>query len=121
MSPTIGDKLATGLLHQGIYVDGGQVVHNAKGRMVELVSLEEFAAGRGWWVVPYSHPHSTRERRAIVARALSLVRTPYDMINFNCEHAANLAITGKAFSPTLQVLCLLGLAWVGYKVARSAS
>jgi len=46
----------------------------------------------------------------VAARALSLVGREYNLLRFNCEHAANLAATGKAQSKQVQDgLALAGL------------
>jgi hypothetical protein len=119
----VGDMIrvpgAMGTYHVGIYVGrtGGRpraVVHNAKGLGVVICDLGEFAAGRavelesrvpgGWWA----------QQRA-ARRALSLVGLKYDLLNFNCEHAATLAQTGEARSSQLRaagtgLLVILGIA-----------
>jgi len=47
-----------------------------------------------------------------VCRALNLIATPNDLLNFNCEYAAHCALTGKPKSlqlaPALAVLGLTG-------------
>lgn len=112
----IGDKLRVpvrlGVYHYGIYVGpcgpyGEDVVHNDKGGGVQLVGFRIFAAGQPVQVV--SRARSWYEGWVIRDRALSLVGTRYDLLNFNCEHAANYAEAGVAFSPTLRGSAFLGL------------
>jgi hypothetical protein len=120
----VGDKLrvpgAFGFYHYGIYIGawGGHphcVIHNAKLKEVELTTLEAFADGR---------PVELAERVArnrweaahIVERAFSLLGKNYDLLGFNCEHAANLALHGEAVS-----LAVRGLFAVGAIVALVAA
>ena len=42
------------------------------------------------------------QRQQIADRALSLLGTRYHLLNFNCEHAANWAQTGRPESPQLK-------------------
>ena len=96
--------------HVAIYAKGRGVVHNQKSCCVVLTDMAGFSRGRpvglisrvvGSWV----------EQEQVVQRALSLVGQRYDLLNFNCEHAAYYAQTGIAKSPQLGVaaLCLIGL------------
>lgn len=116
-----GDKLGVGVLHVGIYVGdpyglGGEyVVDAANGENVRLVSLHDFAGGQVPRVlsrVPWS------KQQEVVERALSHLDEPYDPLFSNCEHVANDAQTGVAFSPTVRALmtvaapvAALGVAW----------
>jgi lecithin:retinol acyltransferase len=125
MQPKIGDKLkvigASGVYHYGVYVgprgfDKRDVVHNAKNGGVELVRLQDFASRNPVMIVDPVE-RSWQEQRQIAARAMSLLGRKYDLINFNCEHLANYATTGKAVSPALQVAAVIGvigfLFWAG--------
>jgi len=108
-----------GYNHVGVFVgsqdfDGRCVVHNCKGGGVVLSSLAEFADG----TQVYMHQKASGnifDREAIARRAIALVGTKYDLLSFNCEHAASLAQRGKAESPqvagyALALLALGGLA-----------
>lgn len=91
--------------HIGVYVgprgwNGKDVVHNDISCCVRLVGLSDFADNRpvrilyrvnGWY-----------GQRSVVQRALTLIGRPYDLINFNCEHAAYYALTGLPQSPQLK-------------------
>lgn len=125
MRPETGDKLkvigVSGISHYGVYVgprgfDGRDVVHNAKNGGVELVRLQEFAAGNQVVIVD-PVKMSWQERWQIAGRAISLLGRKYDLINFNCEHLANFATTGRAVSPALQLVAVVGvigfLFWAG--------
>jgi hypothetical protein len=115
----IGDMIRIqgfGYNHVGIYVGcyGAIlhcVVHNCKGIGVMASSLEEFSAGKNIFMHQKATvPH--HERQTIVNRALSLLNTQYDLINFNCEHAAYYAQNGEAKSPQIAGAAVLGLAAV---------
>lgn len=104
-----GDKIQRpgplGTWHVGIYLGRdawGQdwVIHNDKGGYVKEDLLTTFAAG---FQVQFVQRAATTwwEQEQIVARARSLLGKKFDLINFNCEHFANYAQTGKAHSPQL--------------------
>src|SRR5262245_26765091 len=106
----LGDKIlvvgAPNFGHVGIVIDlplfGSAVVaHNQKGRGVEFVSLEEFAAGRAVKVISRV-TGGPQVRREMVTRARSLAGCAYDLVTFNCEHYANYVQTGVASSPQVQ-------------------
>ncbi len=115
MTLRIGDKLrvlgALGLYHYGVYVGpcgphGEDVVHNDKTCCVQLVPLWLFAGGGMVEIVdraPFEAQPTVRDR------ALSLIGTQYDLVNFNCEHAANYILTGFATSPTVRDMVMLGV------------
>ena len=117
MELAIGDKLRIvaplGFYHYGIYVGrrgahGEDVIHNNKSGGVELVSLEDFAAGLPVEIAERGR-YSFHEREAIARRALSLVGREYRLIDFNCEHAANYALTGVATSPAIAAVVTLSV------------
>lgn len=94
--------------HVGIYANG-LVIHNHKSCCVQVTDLQTFSGGRpirllsrvvGSWV----------EQQYVVQRAYSLIEKKYDLLNFNCEHAAYYAQTGMAKSPQLGFAILAGLA-----------
>jgi len=97
--------------HVGIYAGVRGVVHNHKSCCVQLTSLQAFSGGRPIRVTSRV-AGSWFEQEQVVQRALSLVGKPYNLLNFNCEHAAYYAQTGEAKSPQLGfalVFCLLGI------------
>ena len=124
-----GDKLRVpgviGTLHYGIFVGrvgsvNCGVVHNAKGRGVVLSEFDEFAMGAtvaldsrtpgGWWA-----------QQRVAQRALALIGQRYDLVNFNCEHAATLAQTGQAVSRQVEGFALAVLLVLGVLVLSDAS
>ncbi|MDE2102160.1 MAG: lecithin retinol acyltransferase family protein [Patescibacteria group bacterium] len=115
----IGDVIRInriGYQHVGVYVgpswfDRCDVVHNRKNGGVELTTLAEFSSGRQVFI----HQKAVgdgKERQQIAQRARQLVGKKYDLLTFNCEHAANLAQRGKAESPqiTFAFFALLAIA-----------
>ena len=106
-----------GYTHVGIYVgrrrfDGCDVVHNDKGNAVILSSQADFAQGSRIQIWKKASGNGL-EREAIANRALALLGRRFDLITFNCEHAANLAQNGRAESPQLVGAAFLALALVG--------
>ena len=78
----------------------------------ELTNFAQFSKGRDVYV----HRKATGgyfERQIILHRALSLVGKKYDLLTFNCEHAANLAQVGKAESPQVRGFVVIALALIG--------
>lgn len=55
------------------------------------------------------------QRRFAVNRAVALIRTQYDLVNFNCEHYANAVQYNKPFSNQVGngILATLLLAVIG--------
>src|SRR5262245_34720371 len=107
MNLQVGDKLGVpgfpGTRHYGIYVGTTQgflrgVVHNAKGLGVVLTELDAFTVGQAV-AVETRVVGGWPAQRLVAERALSLVGRSYDLVNFNCEHAATWAQSGRATSP----------------------
>jgi hypothetical protein len=122
----VGDIVAVfgrGCVHDGLYVgrrgfDGRDIVHNDKSRGVVLETLEEFSGGR-----PVSLKRRVAknhfEQEAIAQRAFALIGQNYDLMTFNCEHAANFAQGGRRESPQLQAaFVLLGFVAVAAFASR---
>lgn len=119
----IGDIIAVnrlGYKHVGVYVGSRPfsdqcVIHNAKSNGVILSNLAEFSAGAEVFI----HQKATGnyfERQAIATRALALLGQKYDLLQFNCEHAANLAQRGVAESPQIVGLAVVSLIACGIAV-----
>jgi len=100
--------------HVGRYVgpqtfDGRDVVHNDKNGGVVLSTLAEFSGGKPV-KLRQAAPVNCFQRQEIANRALSLLGQKFDLLTFNCEHAATWAENGEAQSPQLQgALLLLGI------------
>lgn len=94
----------------GIYAAGRGVIHNHKSCCVIFTSLTEFSGGRSVRVISRV-VGSPFDQEQVVQRAFSLIGQQYNLLKFNCEHAAYYAQTGVAKSPQLAfaALCLLGL------------
>ena len=125
----IGDMIAIskpGYKHFGIYVGsrgiyGSSVVHNCKREGVILSSLSDFSGNSPIFIHQKATGKFRVERETIAQRALSLLGTKYDLIQFNCEHAA-LTQSGFGRSPqiigaALLALCIAGLVLVALKKA----
>lgn len=108
-----GDQIRVGI-HVGLYVGHWTVIHAEKGTLARLVPYSAFANGNTPQLVARVPPHL---QAAAVARALEKVGERYDVLSSNCEHLANFAQTGMAFSPTLRVLSAIGIVaavmWLG--------
>jgi hypothetical protein len=107
--PQLGDMIRVDrplYKHVGIYVGvrgayGPSVIHNDKGGGVILSSLAEFSGG----TPAYLHQAATGnyfDREEIANRAFSLLGRKFDLLTFNCEHAANWAQSAKLESPQLR-------------------
>lgn len=115
----VGDMIAVarlGYKHVGIYVGpqpfGACVVHNCKGDGVILSTLEEFG-GSSQIFIRRKATGNFQERQIIAQRAMFLLGTKYDLLKFNCEHAATTAQSGVPESPQVAVAGLLALFAVG--------
>ncbi len=104
----IGDVIAVnrpGYKHVGVFVGlrgyrGETVVHNCKGDGVMLSTLDEFADGANIYLRQKADG-DYRQREKIARRALNLIGKKYNLLKFNCEHAANLAQREIAESPQI--------------------
>jgi hypothetical protein len=105
--------------HVGIYAAGRGFVHNSKAGSVQLTDLATFSGGhpiRAIWRVS----GTWFDQQLVVQRALNLIGTPYNLLNFNCEHAAYLAQTGTKRSPQLAFAAIaLGLFGLALAASRA--
>lgn len=114
--PEIGDIIQVnkfGYQHVGVFVgprgaDSRCVVHNCKGNGVVLSHFQDFANGSPVFIHQKANGNYF-QREEIARKALALLGKKYDLLTFNCEHAANLAQNGKAESPQIKVLVVLML------------
>ena len=83
------------LMHKGIALRDGRILHNTPFRGEHVCSVDEFRAGK--------RLHATRLERAERHRALRAVDgdglRSYNLLTNNCEHTVNRATTGRATSP----------------------
>ena len=102
-----------GYKHVGVYVGprgftSDCVVHNSKGGGVILSDFVTFSGGTPIFI----HQKATGnyyQREIIARRALALLGKKYDLLTFNCEHAANLAQRGTAESPQVLAMTFIAL------------
>jgi HRAS-like suppressor 3 len=108
-----GSHLATqrrGYVHHGIYIGNGKVIHYAGlsrhlGRgPVEIVTIEQFAAGFGFKVI--AHPRALYTGFEVVRRAVSrLGERNYKLLTNNCEHFCMWCLFGQGKSEQIEA-CL---------------
>lgn len=97
--------------HAGIYLGNKQVFHNSPDNDVEVVSFEQYAAGKEVKVI-----HKSVDDVALLAKQLELIiagSKKYSVISNNCEHLANLLIAGRAYSPQI-ISTILGAVVMGF-------
>jgi hypothetical protein len=82
-------------------------VHNTFDGGVVQTTEHGFAGGHPIHVEQRAQPG---QEASVAQRALNLIGRQYDLFTFNCEHAANLAATGRAESKQVQgAVKLVGL------------
>lgn len=96
------------VMHRGVVLGNGRVLHNTPGRGEHVTSVEAFAAGRKVHV----QRRSLAERERALARAERWRARPYHLLRNNCEHTVSRAGTGRSSSPQLSGW-LLGLGLAG--------
>jgi hypothetical protein len=85
-----------------------RVIHSSKGSFVRTTYLSEFAEGNQVeiaWV-----PSDDSQQLTMLQRMHAQDGQPYRLFAANCEDAVNLALTGKAHSPTIALVVLSCLA-----------
>ncbi len=88
------------VMHRGIALGDGRVLHNTPFRGEHIATVAEFAAGRRVYV-----ERAARDRRArALAHAEYGTRAGYNLLTNNCEHTVSRASTGAATSPQLRGL-----------------
>jgi hypothetical protein len=98
--------------HVGVHLGNGRVFHHHWRNGTEIIPLQGFANGNKVSVLTQGMPNT----HALMYRAQQLlsVRRPYNLWNYNCEHAASFVRDGVASSPQLAAyglaaFCLGGL------------
>lgn len=81
-----------------------EFVHNTPAGGVVYSNRQGFGGSRAIMVEQRAPAGRVDE---VVARAWALVGKEYNLLFFNCEHVASLALTGKAESPQVQA----GVGW----------
>lgn len=102
------------VMHKGIALSGGRVLHNTPLRGEHVSSEREFRAGRRLWV---KKQDGEARRRALDGAEQASGR--YNLFTNNCEHTVNRATLGQASSPQLQAwVAGAGLAVLVFAVVR---
>ncbi len=102
------------VMHKGVVLDDGRILHNTPWRGEHVSSERDFRAGRPLRVTP-QNPEA--RQRAVNASRDEVRR--YNLFTNNCEHTVNRATTGHASSPQLQGwLVGAGMAAVAIAVLR---
>ena len=88
--------------HYGIvigYNPSGEmlVAENQVGKGIQILTVKEFLNSQPLKVVK-RFPGTEQQRTLVMPRMKSLVGTPYNILNFNCEHFATGVQTGVATS-----------------------
>ena len=99
--PRAGDVVSRrkGLvMHKGIALGDGRVLHNTPFRGEHICSESEFRNGRRLYV----QSSDPRNRRRILEAAGQTERRSYNLLTNNCEHTVTRTMNGKARSPQLQ-------------------
>ncbi len=118
------------VMHRGIALGDGRVLHNTPFRGEHISSETEFRGGQPMYVTRLDR--GSRER-ALRHADETVGRRAYSLLNNNCEHTVTRAIGGEAESPQLRgwmaglaagaALLLLtrhpGVAAAGFAAART--
>lgn len=103
------------VMHRGVALGNGQVLHNTPGRGEHIASVEEFRAGQRLVV----EPRSRSDREQALRRAAYYRGGRYHLLTNNCEHTASRIGDDRARSPQLRGWLLgLGLAGATLAVTR---
>jgi hypothetical protein len=86
------------VLHHGIALGDGRVLHNTPWRGEHITSESEFSAGKR----VYARHLERDARRRALAHAERGQREGYNLFTNNCEHTVFRATTGAADSPQLR-------------------
>jgi hypothetical protein len=96
------------VMHKGLVLADGRVLHNSPFTGETKVSMTEFAAGQRVYV---EHQETHTRKRALSRAEVSEPRR-YDLLRNNCEHTVHRLTSGRAESPQLQSW-LVGLGFAG--------
>ena len=103
------------VMHRGVALGDGRVLHNTPFRGEHICSEEEFRAGKRLYV---SSMERDARRRAL-ARANTNGSRGYNLLTNNCEHTVTRVANGKAESPQLRSWVVgSGLAVAAFALTR---
>ncbi len=86
------------VMHVGISLGDGRVLHNTPRRGEHISTLEEFACGKPIRISPVS----TEAEARLEHLDMEAFERSYNLITNNCEHTASRAARGQASSPQLE-------------------
>jgi hypothetical protein len=86
------------VMHKGVVLADGRILHNTPGRGEHVSTLDEFAAGRSVHLVRRTSDRS----RARAYRAQPRAESRYNLFTNNCEHTASRVAHGREESPQLR-------------------
>jgi len=98
------------VMHRGVALGDGRVLHNTPFRGEHICSEAEFSAGHRLYVTRLDR--AARQRAVLHARTDALGRS-YNLLGNNCEHTVARAIGAEVESPQLR-------AWLGGLAAGAA-
>ena len=102
------------VMHKGVVLADGRILHNRPWRGEHVSSEQEFRAGKRLRVTA----QDARTRRLAMSAAPDPARR-YNLFTNNCEHTVNRATAGRATSPQLQGwIAGAGIAVVAIAVLR---
>lgn len=103
------------VMHRGVVLADGSILHNSPFRGEHVVSEAEFRAGKRLHV---NHTDCPRQRR-FAAAARPDDERGYNVLTNNCEHTVSRAMTGTAESPQLKSwVAGIGIATVAFALTR---
>ena len=105
------------VMHRGVALGGGRVLHNTPLRGEHICSEEEFRAGKRLYV---THMDTDLRQRAVRRAHLhERERRGYNLLTNNCEHTVARAAHGEPRSPQLQSWVVgTGFAAAAFAVTR---
>ena len=86
------------VMHKGIALGDGRVLHNTPFRGEHICTESEFRAGKRMYVDNLEHGDRRRALQAVHGED----RRTYHLLKNNCEHTVTRATTGQAQSPQLR-------------------
>lgn len=86
------------VMHRGISLGDGRVLHNTPFRGEHVCTESEFRAGKRMYVSNLEHS----DRQRVLRRAMHGSDRSYNLLTNNCEHTVSRAVHGKAESPQLR-------------------
>ena len=99
------------VMHKGIALSGGRILHNTPFRGEHICSEDEFRAGHRLYV---KHLSDTERRRVLDHTQEWAPGRNYHLIANNCEHTVTRAVHGLPHSPQL-------IGWAAGLVAGAAA